>query len=335
MELNIEYIFILCVLYINDIGDDLMKNHMEIPWHEYTNKDSKIKIENASLTEKSSVIGRIGLMLLACGTGAWRVRSSMNTIASELNITCIADIGLTNISYTCIDGIKSHAQSLSLHNTSVNTSKLARMEDFVYHFKDECKTCTCNEIHDQLDQIENIHSSYSPIILGLAAALACSCFTFLLGGGPIEMLCAFVGAGLGNTLRMKLIKHNYTLFLNVAASVSLACLAYALLFNFLETCFGIATQHEAGYICSMLFIIPGFPFITSGIDLAKLDLRSGLERLAYAIIIILAATLTAWICALVLHLQPVDFVKLHISTSTKLLLRLLTSFGGVFGFSIM
>ena len=149
------------------------------------------------------------------------------------------------------------------------------------------------------------------------------------------MLCAFVGAGLGNTLRMKLIKHNYTLFLNVAASVSLACLAYALLFIFLETYFGIATQHEAGYICSMLFIIPGFPFITSGIDLAKLDLRSGLERLAYAIIIILAATLTAWICALVLHLQPVDFVKLHISTSTKLLLRLLTSFGGVFGFSIM
>jgi hypothetical protein len=87
MELNIEYIFILCVLYINDIGDDLMNNHMDIPWHEYTNKDSKVKIENASLTEKSSVIGRIGLMLLACGTGAWRVRSSMNTIASELNIT--------------------------------------------------------------------------------------------------------------------------------------------------------------------------------------------------------------------------------------------------------
>ena len=31
MELNIEYIFILCVLYINDIGDDLMKNHMKNP----------------------------------------------------------------------------------------------------------------------------------------------------------------------------------------------------------------------------------------------------------------------------------------------------------------
>ena len=47
----------------------------------------------------------------------------------------------------------------------------------------------------------------------------------------------------------------------------------------------------------MLFIIPGFPFITSGIDLAKLDLRSGLERLSYAVIIVLVATLTAWIMA--------------------------------------
>ena len=37
----------------------------------------------------------------------------------------------------------------------------------------------------------------------------------------------------------------------------------------------------------MLFIIPGFPFITSGIDLAKLDMRSGLERLAYSLIIVI------------------------------------------------
>ena len=46
------------------------------------------------------------------------------------------------------------------------------------------------------------------------------------------------------------------------------------------------------------FIIPGFPFITSGIDLAKLDMRSGLERLTYAIIIIVVATITAWLMAL-------------------------------------
>ena len=68
----------------------------------------------------------------------------------------------------------------------------------------------------------------------------------------------------------------------------------------------------------MLFIIPGFPFITSGIDLAKLDMRSGLERLTYAIIIIVVATITAWLMALLLHLHPVDFPALSMSVPMHL-----------------
>ena len=85
----------------------------------------------------------------------------------------------------------------------------------------------------------------------------------------------------------------------------------------------------------MLFIIPGFPFITSGIDLAKLDLRSGLERLTYAIIIVMVATLFAWIMALLLHLEPADFTALHLSAAARLIFRVIASFCGVFGFSIM
>ena len=76
-----------------------------------------------------------------------------------------------------------------------------------------------------------------------------------------------------------------------------------------------------GYICSMLFIIPGFPFITSGIDLAKLDLRSGLERLTYSIIIVLVATMFAWIMAMLLRLQPQDFTSVNLSDVSRLVLR--------------
>lgn len=85
----------------------------------------------------------------------------------------------------------------------------------------------------------------------------------------------------------------------------------------------------------MLFIVPGFPFITSGIDLAKLDMRSGLERLAYAVLVVMVATLAAWMMALLLHLTPVDFMNLHLNTTQYLVLRLLFSFCGVFGFSVM
>lgn len=317
-------------------GETIRKNHMDILWHEYTDQNGENKpVTEASLTEKASIIGRVGIMLLSCGTGAWRVRSSMNALAEAMGITCTADIGLMAIEYTCFDGEEGFTQSLCLMNTGVNTSKLNRLENFIRDFEVEGKHMSGEQLHSFLDNIEKIHGLYSPIALGFAAALACGGFTFLLGGGPIEMLCAFIGAGIGNFIRCKLSKHHFTLFLCIVSSVSAACLVYAGVLKIAELLLGISIQHEAGYICAMLFIIPGFPFITSGIDLAKLDMRSGIERLNYALIIILVATMTAWIMALLLHLQPVDFMKISLPVWGWILFRILASFCGVFGFSIM
>ena len=314
----------------------IRKNHMDILWHEYTDQNGENKsVTEASLTEKASIIGRVGIMLLSCGTGAWRVRSSMNTLAEVMEITCTADIGLMSIEYTCFDGEEGFTQSLCLTSTGVNTSKLNRLENFIRDFEIEGKHMSGEQLHSFLDNIEKIHGLYSPIALGFAAALACGGFTFLLGGGPIEMLCAFMGAGIGNFIRCKLTKHHFTLFLCIVSSVSAACLVYAGALKMAELLWGISIQHEAGYICAMLFIIPGFPFITSGIDLAKLDMRSGIERLTYALIIILVATMAAWIMALLLHLQPVDFMKISLPVWGWILFRILASFCGVFGFSIM
>ena len=314
----------------------IRKNHMDIAWHEYTDENgADVPVTEASLTEKASIIGRVGIMLLSCGTGAWRVRSSMNTLAETMGITCTADIGLMSIEYTCFDGENGFTQSLCLTNTGVNTSKLNRLEHFIREFEIEGKDMSGEKLHSLLDDIERIHGLYSPVTLGFAAALACCGFTFLLGGGPIEMFCAFAGAGIGNFLRCKLTKHHFTLFLCIVSSVSMACLVYAGFLKIGEILFSISIQHEAGYICAMLFIIPGFPFITSGIDLAKLDMRSGTERLAYSMIIVTVATMTAWILAMVLGLKPIPFLPLEFALWQWIVFRLLASFCGVLGFSIM
>lgn len=131
------------------------------------------------------------MMLLSCGTGAWRVRSSMNTLSRELGISCTADIGLMSIEYTCFDGENCFSQSLCLTNTGVNTSKLNRLENFINDFPTKEKYLSGEQIHSYLDEIERIHGLYSPVALGFAAAFACGAFTFLLGGGPVEMLLAF------------------------------------------------------------------------------------------------------------------------------------------------
>ena len=291
-------------------GANIKKNHMDILWHEYADKTDPTPITEASLPAKASVVGRVGIMMLSCGTGAWRVRSSMNELSELMNMTCTVDIGLMSINYTCFDGEQSFSQSLCLTNTSVNTSQLNRLEKLVSGFADQEITKSCEMIHSTLDEIEKIHGLYSPGALALAAALACGSFTFLLGGGVIEMLCAFIGAGIGNYIRCKMTKHHLTLFLGIISSVSAACLSYTVLLRLLQLFFTVNVQHEAGYICSMLFIIPGFPFITSGIDLAKLDMRSGMERLMYSLIIITVATMTAWILAMVLGLKPMPFLPL-------------------------
>ena len=67
----------------NDYIEIMEKNHMEIPWHDYTENDSEVLIQQAGLIEKASVVGRVGLIMLSCGTGAWRVRTSMNRLSKE------------------------------------------------------------------------------------------------------------------------------------------------------------------------------------------------------------------------------------------------------------
>ena len=71
----------------NSYTDIMEKNHMEIPWHDYARQDGNILIDKAGLIEKASVIGRVGLIMLSCGTGAWRVRTSMNRLSKELGVT--------------------------------------------------------------------------------------------------------------------------------------------------------------------------------------------------------------------------------------------------------
>ncbi len=312
------------------------KHHMAMPWHDFIPDDDHDLARTASLPAKAAVVGRVGLMMLSCGTGAWRVRDSMNVMARKLGLVCSADIGLISIEFTCIDKDgQSYTQALSLPTTGVNTDKLTLMEHFVKRINRKETKMTLEEIHDELDKIQKTPGNYKPYQVGLASALACCAFVFLLGGGIIEMIGSFIGAGLGNYTRRRMLDKHITLLACVAVSVMVACLSYTLSFHVMELLFNVSARHEAGYIGAMLFVIPGFPFITSGLDIAKMDMRSGLERLAHAIVIIGVATLVGWVTALVVHLQPENFMPLQLTVLQLMFLRVIASFCGVYGFSIM
>lgn len=309
--------------------------HMQINWHELAGNDDNTPVLGATLEEKSALVGRVGLMMLSVGTAAWRVRASMNKIARGLGITCTADIGLLAIAYTCEGDGQLCTNALSLRTTGVNTHKLRYLEYFADSFGDRADKYSAGQFHQILDNIDRLKGNYSRLVLGFASAFACCAFTFLLGGGIVEMICAFFGAGVGNFVRKGLLERKITLLANVFLGVASACITYALLIRLAEAVLGVSALHQAGYICSMLFIIPGFPLITGGLDLAKLDLRSGLERISYALLIIVTAAVTGWVTASVFSLAPGEFADLELSLPLQLTFRLIASFVGVFGFSMM
>lgn len=313
----------------------LRKQHMAIEWHDIINTKSDIPAKNASLQEKASLVGRVGLMMLSVDTAAWRVRASMNKISRALGITCNADIGLLSIEYTCISGSETYTNAISINTTGVNTDKLNELEHFADGFAERAEKYSVQQFHMILDKFQDMKGNYKALSLGLASAFACCAFTFLLGGGIIEMICAFFGAGIGNFVRKKLLERHITLFANVAAGVASACCTYVIFIKLAELLMGVSAIHQAGYICSMLFVIPGFPLITGGMDLAKLDLRSGLERITYALLIIIVATLTGWLCATLFHFYPQDFEAYELDPLLRTVFIMITSFCGVYGFSLM
>ncbi|MCH4185124.1 MAG: threonine/serine exporter family protein [Eggerthellaceae bacterium] len=309
-------------------------HHMKIHWHEIACNDDCLAID-ATLADKTSLISRTGLLMLSAGTGSWRVRDIMNQMARMLEVTCNADVSLVTLECMCADGDDSYTEVLSLPATGVNTERIQLLETFLSTVKAKRGKLTVHQIHRMLDKIEQKPKSYSSVKEGLAAAIACASFIFLLGAGPIEMICAFIGAGLGNFVRSILIKKRFAQLACIGSGVGVACLSYLAALNILALFMPTALDHEAGYIGAMLFIIPGFPLITSGLDLIKMDLRSGVERFVYALTVILVATMVGWVVAEITNLHPGEFAPLGLDAGTLCMLRLIASFFGVFGFSIM
>lgn len=309
-------------------------HHMPTPWHDLA-KDEAMLAKDAPLEDKTAIVHRVGILLLSAGTGAWRVRDAMNSVATALGVTYSAELGLLSIELTCTDGSSSVTQVATLPTAGVNTERIMIMESLAKSIVDNIDDVTVGQIHSELDLVECRKQNYSPAQAGLASAAACAAFVFLLGGGPVEMICAFVGAGLGNWSKRLMGGRHLNQLTSVAVAVSLACVGYLLALRVLSLFMPDAMSHAAGYIGAMLFVIPGFPLITSGLDFAKLDMRSGIERLAYALAVILVATLVGWVASMVVQLAPDAFVDLGLSVVPLIGLRLVMSFVGVFGFSIM
>ena len=312
-----------------------INHHMPVKWHDSIETRADVPAKDASLTDKTSIICRLAALILRTGAGGWRVRDAVNRASRALGVTATVSVGLTDIECTVRDGSEQRSQTVVIPDSGVNTNLLIDLDDFLAEIDERGGEISAHEYHTKMDELKGRKPLYSPFLNGLASAFACAAFTFLLGGGPLEMFCAFVGAGLGQFVRRLLLANKINQLLAVGAAVVVSCVVYLLVLFLISFALPDAMEHQMGYIGAMLFVIPGFPLITAALDMFLFDMRSGIERLTYAVLTILLATLIGWVLAVLLQLKPVDYIAYDLPEVTMCFLRLMAAFIGVFGFSIM
>lgn len=291
------------------------------------------------LIRQSGVALRVGRLSLSAGTGSYRVKSSMARVAHALGVDRhAAHVTLTEITTTSHRGPSFRTEVAEVRSVGINADRLAELERLAGSLAARTAaggSATVEEVSGALDRIERKPPLYPAAVNALWAAVACAAFAFLNHGGPIEMAGAFVAAWLGQLARRLLVHRGFNQFGVTMLAAALACLAYLGVVSALHGLGATEVRHAAGYVSAVLFLVPGFPLVTGGLDLAKLDFSAGVARLTYAMMILTSAALAVWGVSIAVGLTPDPEVAVTIEPAALLPLRAAASFVGVLGFALM
>ncbi len=290
---------------------------------------------DAQLALKSAAVCRMGAAMLAAGTGSYRVKGAMGRVAQALGVEQIeSQVGFNEIVVTIREGDAFRTQIVEVPIPAVNADRIAQLLRISLKVT---PGLTADELHAELDELENNSSHYRRLYVVLCAAMACAVFAFLNNGRWQECIAAAAAAGLGKTVQVFLGKRYKLNPLAVVALASMtASFLYLLSASILHwTSPGTAiTLHEAAFTSAILFLVPGFPLITAGLDLARFDFPAGIARLVYAMLVFMSAALGAWAIAWSFGLSPAEIAPMDIPFALMLALRAGASFLGIFGFAI-
>ncbi len=288
------------------------------------------------LIRQSGVVLRAGLLSLSAGTGSYRVKETMARIAAALGIDRHhAQVTLTEITSTSHRGRSFRTEVAEVATVGVNASRLAALEALSVEVERRPRPVPVDVVADALDRIEGQPPRFGVLLGGLWAGLACAAFCFLIGGGPYEVAGALLGGWAGQLVRRLLLGRHFNHFGATIVAAAAACFIFLGFVESLRLIDEPVAAHQAGYVAAVLFLIPGFPLVTAGLDLARLDLSAGVARLTYAVLIALSAALAVWAVAIAFDLTPATLPGPVLSLPVLIPLQAAASFAGVAGFALM
>jgi uncharacterized membrane protein YjjP (DUF1212 family) len=192
-----------------------------------------------------------------------------------------------------------------------------------------------SELAATVVKIESTPPQYPAALVAVAIGIASAGFAFLNGAAPLEMLAAAIGGTIGQGLRAWLARRHFNQFGAAALSAIAASGAYAMAAT-LVTHAGLGVvSHPAGFISSVLFLVPGFPLLAGLFDLLQYQTVAAVSRLAYGVMVLLAV---AFGLSVVIEIADVDLAPqpaLELAYSLKLVLRAVASFTAGYAFAML
>ncbi|HOQ54152.1 MAG TPA: threonine/serine exporter family protein [Micropruina sp.] len=296
--------------------------------HEYEDQ-----LEPTHLIRRSHVVLRAGTMMLGAGTSALRVREVMAAVARTVGVQQIdAQVTFTQVVVT-IGRRGIFRTQVGETRPSVNADRIALLHQFSHDLPERERAI---DVEARLDAIEDSPRLYPAWMLVILVALACASVAVLSNGGWREVLAVLPASAVAYGLHRLLTRLEFNLLAVVLTSAAVASALYVAGADLITLAVGSPSDRfAAGFICASIFLIPGFPLVTAGLDLTRLDLDAGIPRLSYAAMVVLAIAIGVWLVASITGVSPVPVGPIEGDPALVWAALIIASFFAVFGWATM
>jgi uncharacterized membrane protein YjjP (DUF1212 family) len=276
---------------------------------------------------------RYGAATLRAGTVSHRTREAIGRLSAAIGFGRIAvDLTFDSITLTADATGQTITSTIRVIGYGINVARIAALDRFA---RDAAPGLTPTEVEAQLDQVERTPPLRSVYAVSLAVAFACAAFAYLNEGGPGAMVAAGAGGGCGQALRMTLLGVRLNQFVVTALCAIVASAIYCIFVAGLPLLGVTAPDHAAGFISSTLFLVPGFPLVAALVDLVQGEFSSGVTRLSYGAMLVVAGGFGIYMVHGLANLPAVPPPPWRLDELAAHLLRATSTFIGACGFAIL
>ena len=291
------------------------------------------RLEPTDLVRRSRVVLRAGILMLGAGTSGLRVREVMEAVARSVGIQQLdAQVTFTQIVLT-VGRRGLFRTHVGETRPGVNADRIARLHQLSHELPAHE---SAEQIDQRLDRIEQHAFCYPSWLLVMLVAVACASVAILANGGWREVLAVLPASAIAYGQHRLLTRMQFNQLAVVLTSAAVASALYVGFAQLISLAVGAPSDRfAAGFVCASIFLIPGFPLVTAGLDLTRLDLDTGVPRMTYAAMVVLAIGIGVWLVASVTGVSPDPVGPLNGPPALVWSAIVAASFLAVFGWATM